>query len=171
MTKHLESDQREPIISRAKRRPTCPPTCPPKPEGRRRKRDARRRKGWPPERRARQAALIRGRRPWLRSTGPRTEADWTTVSRLPVICPVFLLLSACISPVVFESAWLMRRPIGGVQKNSENRANKLLKPRFIPHRQSLAERQTRRAASPDRFFGAEKVNWGIAALAETGRDS
>ena len=30
-------------------------------------------KGWTPERRARQAALISSWRPWERSTGPRTE--------------------------------------------------------------------------------------------------
>ena len=29
--------------------------------------------GWTPERRARQAALIRTWKPWLTSTGPRTE--------------------------------------------------------------------------------------------------
>lgn len=29
--------------------------------------------GWTPERRARQAALIRTWKPWLQSTGPRTE--------------------------------------------------------------------------------------------------
>ncbi len=29
--------------------------------------------GWTPERRARQAALIRSWKPWERSTGPRTE--------------------------------------------------------------------------------------------------
>lgn len=34
----------------------------------------RRSKDWSPERRARQAALIRGWQPWRRSTGPRTEA-------------------------------------------------------------------------------------------------
>lgn len=30
--------------------------------------------GWNPERRARQAALIKNWKPWERSTGPRTEA-------------------------------------------------------------------------------------------------
>jgi len=34
----------------------------------------RRPKGWTPERRARQAALIRTWQPWRRSTGPKTEA-------------------------------------------------------------------------------------------------
>jgi hypothetical protein len=34
----------------------------------------RRLKGWSPERRARQAALIRRWQPWQRSTGPKTEA-------------------------------------------------------------------------------------------------
>src|SRR5262245_16829978 len=34
----------------------------------------RHRKGWTPERRARQAALIRGWAPWRNSTGPRTHA-------------------------------------------------------------------------------------------------
>jgi hypothetical protein len=34
----------------------------------------RRPKGWTAERRTRQAALIRGWRPWRRSTGPKTEA-------------------------------------------------------------------------------------------------
>jgi hypothetical protein len=43
------------------------PTRPPKPKGRRGK-------GWTPERRARQAALIRFWQPWRRSTGPKTEA-------------------------------------------------------------------------------------------------
>jgi hypothetical protein len=31
-------------------------------------------KGWTPERRARQAVLIRGWQPWRRSTGPKTDA-------------------------------------------------------------------------------------------------
>ena len=31
-------------------------------------------KGWTPERRARQAELIRTWRPWAKSTGPRTSA-------------------------------------------------------------------------------------------------
>jgi hypothetical protein len=65
----------------------------------------------------------------------------------------------------------MRFPIEPMQKSRENRANKLLKPRFLLHRQLFAQRQTRRAASPDRFFAAEKVNSRLAALAETGRDS
>ena len=37
--------------------------------------------GWTPERRARQAALIRTWRPWDRSTGPRTEAGKAKASR------------------------------------------------------------------------------------------
>ncbi len=37
----------------------------------------RRPKGWSPERRARQAVLIRGWQPWRRSTGPKTEAGKT----------------------------------------------------------------------------------------------
>ena len=37
--------------------------------------------GWTPERRARQAALIRTWRPWDRSTGPRTEAGKLKASR------------------------------------------------------------------------------------------
>jgi len=121
-------------------------------------------KGWTLERRTRQAELS-----WQlgRLTSPRFEAGRATASWPPVFC----LLSDCISPVVFESAWLVRRPIEGVQKNSENRTNKLLKPRFVLHCQSLVERQTRRAASTDRFFAAEKVNWDIAALGETWRDS
>src|SRR5262245_23140666 len=52
MTKHLESAKR--VGSSGGTRP--------------------RRKGWSPERRARQAALIRGWQPWRRSTGPKTEA-------------------------------------------------------------------------------------------------
>jgi hypothetical protein len=32
------------------------------------------RTGWPPSRRAAQAARIREQQPWLRATGPRTEA-------------------------------------------------------------------------------------------------
>ena len=31
-------------------------------------------RGWPPERRAKQAAMIRARKPWLKSTGPKTAA-------------------------------------------------------------------------------------------------
>lgn len=31
-------------------------------------------KGWPPERRKAQAARIRAQKPWLQSTGPRTNA-------------------------------------------------------------------------------------------------
>jgi len=37
--------------------------------------------GWTPERRARQAKLIRRWRPWEKSTGPRTEAGKDAVSR------------------------------------------------------------------------------------------
>jgi len=37
--------------------------------------------GWTPERRARQAELIRQWRPWEQSTGPRTEAGKRVVSR------------------------------------------------------------------------------------------
>ena len=37
--------------------------------------------GWTPERRARQAALIRTFRPWERSTGPKTEAGKARSSR------------------------------------------------------------------------------------------
>jgi len=51
MTNHLESTPRGTISVRVKRRP----------------------KVWTVERRARQAALIRGWQPWRRSTGPRTE--------------------------------------------------------------------------------------------------
>jgi hypothetical protein len=40
----------------------------------------RRPKGWTPERRARQAALIRGWMPWRRSTGPRTETGKARVA-------------------------------------------------------------------------------------------
>ena len=36
---------------------------------------------WTPERRARQAALIRQTRPWEKSTGPRTEEGKATSSR------------------------------------------------------------------------------------------
>jgi hypothetical protein len=38
------------------------------------RRSARAKAGWSPERRARQAALIRGWAPWRHSTGPKTEA-------------------------------------------------------------------------------------------------
>src|SRR5262245_36110202 len=41
----------------------------------------RRPKGWTPERRARQAALIRTWQPWLGSTGPKTEAGKARSSR------------------------------------------------------------------------------------------
>lgn len=37
--------------------------------------------GWTPERRARQAALIRNWRPWEKSTGPRTPKGKALVSR------------------------------------------------------------------------------------------
>jgi hypothetical protein len=37
--------------------------------------------GWTPERRTRQAELIRRWRPWVKSTGPKTEAGKTAVSR------------------------------------------------------------------------------------------
>ena len=37
--------------------------------------------GWTPERRARQAELIRKWRPWEKSTGPKTEAGKTAVSQ------------------------------------------------------------------------------------------
>jgi hypothetical protein len=37
--------------------------------------------GWTPERRARQAELIRKWRPWEKSTGPTTEAGKTAVSQ------------------------------------------------------------------------------------------
>lgn len=36
--------------------------------------------GWTPERRARQAALIRSWKPWERSTGPRTESGKAAAS-------------------------------------------------------------------------------------------
>jgi hypothetical protein len=37
--------------------------------------------GWTPERKARQAALIREWRPWEQSTGPRSAEGKSTVSR------------------------------------------------------------------------------------------
>ena len=37
--------------------------------------------GWTPERRARQAALIRNWRPWEKSTGPRTDEGKATAAR------------------------------------------------------------------------------------------
>lgn len=37
--------------------------------------------GWTPERRARQAELIRRWRPWEKSTGPKTKAGKLAVSR------------------------------------------------------------------------------------------
>ena len=42
-----------------------------------RARTKRRPKGWTPERRAKQAELIRSSKPWLKSTGPRTEEGKT----------------------------------------------------------------------------------------------
>jgi hypothetical protein len=36
---------------------------------------------WTPERRARQAELIRGWKPWERSSGPKTEAGKAVASR------------------------------------------------------------------------------------------
>ena len=51
MTKHLENTLRVANSANVKRRP----------------------KGWSPERRARQATLIRGWQPWRRATGPRTH--------------------------------------------------------------------------------------------------
>jgi hypothetical protein len=41
-------------------------------------------KGWTPERRARQAALIRRWQPWLRSTGPKTAAGKARVAMNPL---------------------------------------------------------------------------------------
>lgn len=38
-------------------------------------------RGWPPSRRAAQAARIRQTKPWLKSTGPRTAAGKARVSR------------------------------------------------------------------------------------------
>ena len=52
MSKHLEKGPSVPSIPRIRRRP----------------------KGWTPERRVRQAALIRRWQPWRHSTGPKTEA-------------------------------------------------------------------------------------------------
>jgi hypothetical protein len=52
MTNHLEGTQRKATSVRTRRHPN----------------------GWTPDRRARQAALIRGWQPWRRSTGPKTEA-------------------------------------------------------------------------------------------------
>ena len=52
MTNHLESTNRIATSARTRRH----------------------RNGWTPERRSRQAALIRGWQPWRRSTGPKTEA-------------------------------------------------------------------------------------------------
>jgi len=52
MTKPLATTLRTPNSTRSKRRP----------------------KGWSPERRARQAALVRRWQPWRRSTGPQSEA-------------------------------------------------------------------------------------------------
>ena len=37
--------------------------------------------GWTPERRAKQAALIRSWKPWERSTGPRTDEGKVRVAR------------------------------------------------------------------------------------------
>lgn len=37
--------------------------------------------GWTPERRARQAKLIRNWKPWERATGPKTEAGKARISR------------------------------------------------------------------------------------------
>lgn len=42
---------------------------------------ARKATGWTPERRARQAELIRAWRPWEHSTGPRTEAGKAACAR------------------------------------------------------------------------------------------
>ena len=39
--------------------------------------------GWTPERRARQAELIRTWRPWEKSTGPRTKAGKARAARNP----------------------------------------------------------------------------------------
>ena len=65
MTKNLEISQRKATSARARGRPN----------GLSRRSRAAAKAGWTPERRARQAALIRGWQPWRRSTGPKTEAD------------------------------------------------------------------------------------------------
>lgn len=36
---------------------------------------------WPPEKRARQAAIAKARKPWEKSTGPKTDAGKKAVSR------------------------------------------------------------------------------------------
>ena len=58
MTNHLQRTARKPVSARSRRS----------------------HQGWSPERRARQAALIRGWAPWRRSTGPKTEAGKTRCS-------------------------------------------------------------------------------------------
>ena len=54
MTKHLDKPPRKAARGPSKRRP--------------------KRSGWSPERRARQAEVIRALQPWKKSTGPRTDA-------------------------------------------------------------------------------------------------
>ena len=53
MTKHLDKPRRTPVCGPSKSR--------------------RKRLEWSPERRARQAEIIRAAQPWLKSTGPKTE--------------------------------------------------------------------------------------------------
>ena len=48
--------------------------------------------GWTPERRARQAKLIRQWRPWEHSTGPRTDAGKAVVSQNAYKGGLWLLL-------------------------------------------------------------------------------
>jgi hypothetical protein len=77
MTKTLDKPLRNATRGKRRRNPkglgssrqTVRPsaTCPPKLEERRGK------AGWSPERRAKQAELIRVHRPWTKSTGPRTD--------------------------------------------------------------------------------------------------
>lgn len=44
---------------------------------------------WTPERRARQAAIIRATRPWTKSTGPRTDEGKAVSSQNARMDPVF----------------------------------------------------------------------------------
>ena len=65
--------------------------------------------GWTPERRARQAELIRQWRPWEKSTGPKTVEGKATASQnafrggvqqeLKMLAKVFLELAKTLKPI------------------------------------------------------------------------
>lgn len=75
--------------------------------------------GWTPERKARQAELIRNWRPWERSTGPKTAAGKRAVS--------------------------MNGYRGGVRERTRSLA-RLIRSALVDHRHALAQTEAREVA-------------------------